>query len=62
MTSLDERDVAQEFKGAGFRDQRLNRRLVSLGEAIGREPGLSLPRVLSGAELEAAYRFLSNVK
>ncbi len=62
MASLEEYDVAQEFEGAVFRDQRLNRRLVSLGEAIARDPGLSLPRILSGAELEAAYRFFSNVK
>lgn len=62
MASLEECKVAQEFEGAVFRDQRLNRRLVSLGEAIARDPGLSLPRILSGAELEAAYRFLSNVK
>jgi hypothetical protein len=34
--------ASREFKGAGFKDQRLNRRLVSLSAAVARNPALSL--------------------
>ena len=55
-------EAITEFEGAEFGDQRLSKRLAALAGAVSRDPSGSLPRVLSGAELEAAYRFLGNVK
>lgn len=62
MTRAAEADIAVEFEGAGFQDERLNRRLASLGATLAREPDRSFPRVLPAAELEAAYRFFGNTK
>jgi hypothetical protein len=55
-------DIVEEFEGAEFGDQRLNRRLAQLGSTMAGAPERSFPGVLSDAELEAAYRFFGNVK
>jgi hypothetical protein len=55
-------DIVEEFEGAEFGDQRLNRRLAQLGSTMAGAPARSFPGVLSDAALEAAYRFFGNVK
>jgi hypothetical protein len=52
--------IREEFEDADFGDERLNRRLVRLGEALAEDPAESLPQSLDDAALEAAYRFLNN--
>jgi len=52
--------IREEFEDADFGDERLNRRLVRLGEALADDPAESLPQSLDDAALEAAYRFLNN--
>lgn len=54
--------IAEEFQGAELRDGRLNTRLVQLAECMAKKPDSSFPDAMSAAELEAAYRFFSNVK
>jgi hypothetical protein len=50
-----------EYVGADLGDSRRNDRLVGLGEALAKCPAASFPDALGGgAQLEAAYRFLSN--
>lgn len=47
--------------GADLGDERRSNRLVALGKALAVVPAASFPKALGdGAELEAAYRFLSN--
>ena len=47
--------------GSDLGDERRSNRLVALGEALATVPAASFPTALSeGAELEGAYRFLSN--
>jgi hypothetical protein len=54
-------DIAGEFSGAEFGDERLSRRLSSIAERLGTAPGNSFPKAMhGGAELEATYRFLGN--
>lgn len=53
--------VANELGQAGFRDRRLSQRLQGLAERLSANPSLSFPKALvSGAELEGAYRFFGN--
>jgi hypothetical protein len=55
--------VADEFAGAELGDQRLNRRLERIVEAVASAPDKPFPSLLStDAELEGFYRFLSNDK
>jgi hypothetical protein len=56
------RGIAEEFEGAELGDGRRNARLLQLAESMAREPDLSFPKAMSGAQLEATYRFLSNSK
>src|SRR5690349_4302776 len=53
-------DLAEEVADGNFADERLNKRLRLLVAGLNREPSLSLPQALGDAELEGAYRFLSN--
>jgi len=52
--------LSHEVGRKNFDDERLNVRLRSLVARLSICPGLSLPRALDSAGLEAAYRFLSN--
>jgi hypothetical protein len=52
--------IREEFEDADFGDERLNRRLVRLADALAEDPAESLPQNLDDASLEAAYRFLNN--
>ena len=61
----DPRDIAalaSEVAGPGFEDKRLQVRLRMLVERLAKDPAASLPQSFEGAELEAAYRFFSNVR
>jgi hypothetical protein len=53
-------ELLAEEMGGGFADERNNQRLTTTVMAIGRDPSASLPQVCTSAELEGAYRFLSN--
>lgn len=46
--------------GAELGDERLNRRLLLLADAVAEAPGAGFPKALDDAELEAAYRFFGN--
>lgn len=53
--------IEEEFAGARLGDPRRSSRLVKVGVALARDPGLSFPRAMgSEGELEALYRFLNN--
>ena len=53
--------LAAEYSEAQLGDRRLDSRLERLAELAARKPGASLPHVSGNdAELEGAYRFLSN--
>jgi hypothetical protein len=52
--------LAAEVADSNFSDQRLTDRLQSLVTSLAKDPSLSLPKALDSAELEAAYRFVSN--
>jgi Transposase DNA-binding/Transposase Tn5 dimerisation domain len=53
--------AAQELKGANLGDQRLNRRLVKIVEALYEQPEASLPQACgSWAATKAAYNFFSS--
>lgn len=55
------RQFRDEYIGAALGDERRSSRLQALGEALSLVPAASFPSALGdGAELEAAYRFLSN--
>lgn len=55
--------LIDEVRGADFGDERLNNRLVRIGERFGQSPNLSIPAATtSRAEMEAAYRFFNNDK
>jgi hypothetical protein len=56
------REIGDEFRGAELGDERRNLRLVQLAESMAKSPETSFPKAMSDAELEAAYRFFSNVK
>lgn len=61
MTSrLDTRRIATEVAAHNFPDARLTKRLETILLAIGKDPSASLPKALTSAELEGAYRFFSN--
>ena len=62
MARREPTQITEEFEGAALGDERRNARLVKLAAAIARQPDQSFPKALSSAELEAAYRFLNNVK
>jgi hypothetical protein len=62
MVDVELSEVEAEFEGTELGDKRLDARLVMLARSMAAEPALSFPRALSTAELEAAYRFLSNVR
>ena len=44
-----------------FSDGRLNARLATIARRLAKQPSASLPSAFTSAELEAAYRFFSNV-
>jgi hypothetical protein len=53
--------LLKEFQGAGFGDQRLAKRLLSLVERLVIDPSASFPEAAgSDAALEATYRFFRN--
>ena len=53
--------VEAETSGCDLGDVRLNRRLVSMLEALGERPGKSLPTAFQDwSNTKAAYRFFSN--
>lgn len=49
-----------EFEDAAFGDRRLDRRLATIGRAMGKDPSASFPALMVESELEGAYRFFSN--
>jgi hypothetical protein len=59
---LDVEAVVGEFASSRFEDARLGRRLALIARSLASRPSASLPKVCSGAELEGAYRFFSNVR
>jgi hypothetical protein len=58
---VDGRALAREVASGNFADERLTTRLGLLVESLANDPSMSLPRSFNAAELEAAYRFFSNV-
>ena len=54
--------LASEVADASFDDERLSARLKLLVERLAKNPRSSLPQAFNSAELEAAYRFFSNVR
>jgi hypothetical protein len=53
--------VGNEFRGAELGDERLQKRLVRIAEAMLRAPSKSFPKAAgSPSQLEAIYRFLGN--
>ncbi|HEX2676341.1 MAG TPA: IS4 family transposase [Polyangiales bacterium] len=60
---LDAEQVREEVLGAKLGDERLSQRLVEVSTALARKPDQSFPKAMEGeAQLEAAYRLLSNPK
>ena len=59
---MDQAGILREYEGAQFGDRRLDRRLLKLAELVARDSEQSFPRLMSEAELEAAYRFFGNEK
>lgn len=54
-------ELRNEYSGADLGDERLSRRLVTMGEALSLTPGASFPQIFGdSAGLEGAYRFMSN--
>lgn len=53
--------LASEVANSNFKDKRHNARLRSLVTILARNPKASLPHALNPGDLEAAYRFFSNV-
>jgi len=51
---------SEELAGAELGDERLNRRLGLLADAVAQAPAAGFPMALDDAELEAAYRFFGN--
>lgn len=51
---------SEELAGAELGDERLNRRLGLLADAVAEALGAGFPKALADAELEAAYRFFGN--
>src|SRR5215467_6631035 len=62
MVQLVVTEIADEFRGAELGDERRNVRLVQLAERMAEKPDTSFPKAMTQAELEAAYRFFSNVQ
>jgi len=62
MATQEREVIAEEFEGAQLGDGRRNARLLRLAESMAKKPDSSFPDAMSAAELEAAYRFFSNVK
>ncbi len=60
MTASPSTVAKTDVLGAELGDARRTKRLGALVEALSVSPALSLPDVLNEAELEAAYRFMSN--
>ena len=60
MRATPSRVAKGDVLGAQLGDPRRTKRLAHLVDALSVSPALSLPDVLSEAELEAAYRFMSN--
>jgi hypothetical protein len=60
MEKLDVEAAAADLASDNFEDPRLTKRLENIVAAVCRDPTASLPKVLSSAELEGAYRFFSN--
>lgn len=55
--------IVEDFVGADFGDQRLDRRLVKIAKALSSRPTDSIPAAAnSRADWEAAYRFFANDK
>jgi hypothetical protein len=52
--------LSSEVADVQLGDERLNRRLGGLIDRVAARPGDSFPKMLDGAELEAAYRFFGN--
>lgn len=53
--------LAAEVSTGNFRDARLTARLGKLVRGVCRDPQASFPELFKASELEAAYRFFSNV-
>lgn len=60
MANDELKAIASEMSAGTFSDERLNRRLQTIVEGVARNPEASFPSLMSAAELEGAYRFLSN--
>lgn len=55
--------VGTEFEGAKLGDERLNKRLRKVVEAVERQPGAGFPKALiTSADTEGFYRFMRNPK
>lgn len=53
--------IQREYDGAELGDERRNKRLLKVAEAVGRDPSASFPKAMgSDADLEALYRFFNN--
>jgi hypothetical protein len=63
MVELALAGISAEFAGAELGDPRRNARLMVIAERMAQKPDASFPQAMADeAELEAAYRFFSNVK
>ncbi|MEO6599088.1 MAG: IS4 family transposase [Polyangiaceae bacterium] len=62
MAQGDIRALGKEVAAGNFEDARLTRRLERIVERVAENPSLSLPKAMSVAELEGAYRFFSNAR
>lgn len=61
MKNAGEGWAAEEVAGCDLGDERLNRRLGAMLEALGERPGKSLPTAFQDwSNTKAAYRFFSN--
>jgi hypothetical protein len=61
LDPVDLDSLVAEVATENFADPRLTHRLEKVLRSVGRAPQASLPKILSSADLEAAYRFFSNV-
>lgn len=61
MVSLDVDGLVGEMVAGNFKNSRLTERLEVLVRGVSRDPGASFPKLFKSSDLEATYRFFSNV-
>lgn len=61
MRSIDIEELVGEMVAGNFKNPRLNERLKALARGVCSDPTASFPKLFASGDLEATYRFFSNV-